>query len=762
MRVFPVRHHSPAAASQLTALLRARPPRLILVEGPSDADALIPLVADPATRAPVALYAYRTERDEADERPQAVYYPLCDYSPELVAIRVGAEVGAEVRFCDVPAGVALATDAPGPDQLVQDDPALFGRLSEEIAAAAGFLTFDAWWEATVEQRLDHGPIDNYLDVLRDYGDKVRSLDTGTEHARHVAREAHMARAVLDAVAAGTSPDEIVLVCGAAHAVTIERMVAEDVPAPALPEAVPVAHALVAYSYPRLSEQLGYGAGNRAPWLYQDVWARGGDFATSTRRALVLIARRLREDGAVASLAQAIDADRLASTLAHVRGKPAPGVEEIEDAARACLAQGNVALVSRAVTRTLIGDAVGQVTPEAGRTPLQVEFLSETGRLRIPVVDEPRQLLVHLPVTLEREQSVFFHRLAAAEVPFAIPLQTGLGQRGGSAHDDPLVQLGRPLEKWDVQWTPATDAKLVEQHAWGTTIVEVCERRLTGRVQAASEIDGATEALLRMALCDLRAPFETAFARCERLAAGTTSFPPLARAAYHLAALVAYGATRRLPEAQVAELGRRLFDRAALQLPAAAVCGDEDAERVETALLPLFQLARRPGGVDGDLLWSRVATVSERESAHPRLRGLCLSTLHAEGRLTSLELGEGLRSLLATPDAAAQAHAVAGVFAVNRAALVRDRGLVAAVTTFLAFLSIERLIPLLPALRRTFGGLAAAERAYLTETLGEVLGRSDGRPAPLPPLSAVAHAHLAELDAEVTAVLAGWEERYGIA
>src|SRR5437773_11245902 len=58
VRVFPVRHHSPSASRCLAALLKTNPPKAILVEGPSDAESLIPVLVDEETEPPIAILAY--------------------------------------------------------------------------------------------------------------------------------------------------------------------------------------------------------------------------------------------------------------------------------------------------------------------------------------------------------------------------------------------------------------------------------------------------------------------------------------------------------------------------------------------------------------------------------------------------------------------------------------------------------------------------------------------------------------------------------
>ena len=53
---YPVRHHSPACAWHLERAMERYQPQLVLVEGPENANDLIPILANPETKAPVALW----------------------------------------------------------------------------------------------------------------------------------------------------------------------------------------------------------------------------------------------------------------------------------------------------------------------------------------------------------------------------------------------------------------------------------------------------------------------------------------------------------------------------------------------------------------------------------------------------------------------------------------------------------------------------------------------------------------------------------
>ena len=279
--------------------------------------------------------------------------------------------------------------------------------------------------------------------------------------------------------------------------------------------------------------------------------------------------------------------------------------------------------------------------------------------------------------------------------------------------------------------------------------------------AHARIDEGTAILLRLALCELSAPFPAALVRCEALAADSGSFPALARAAFHLDSLLAYGAARRLPENQLADLAARLFVRASLHLPAAAICADDAAEEVEQTLTPLAELVRRGSRAAApDVFWEAIETIAAMEGTHPGLRGLALTLLEVEGRLEAGELARRLRPWFSIGDAAANARLVAGIFSLHRGTLIRNRTLIAAVTEFLLGLEIDALIPLLPALRRTLGDLSAAERMYLAETLGGVVGVQLSRTVTLN-LSDLERSLVRDADAAVAATLAEWRERYGI-
>ncbi|MFE2537459.1 DUF5682 family protein [Streptomyces sp. NPDC059371] len=98
-----VRHHGPGSARAVRSALEAAAPRVVLIEGPPEADALVPLAAEKDMRPPVALLAH-----VVDEPGHSAFWPLAEFSPEWVAIQWALEHGVEARFIDLPASHTLA------------------------------------------------------------------------------------------------------------------------------------------------------------------------------------------------------------------------------------------------------------------------------------------------------------------------------------------------------------------------------------------------------------------------------------------------------------------------------------------------------------------------------------------------------------------------------------------------------------------------------------------------------------------------------
>lgn len=733
MPVFPIRHHSPVGAQWLAYLIQDTRPGLILIEGPCDATPLIPHLLAPDTHPPMAILAYLPAEVLAeDEEPRSSAWPFCAYSPEYVALQAGHQVGAELRFFDLPAGAHLEHARP----LQQPD----GELSDvhqpqpnnvwqAIAERFGFDDYEEFWECRFEMLTGTDPRNlptiagqSLADAMFELGTLVR--ESGRDPC-NAAREAWMRAELAQALSNGYDPDDVLIVCGAAHAPALKSPTSDcTVPPVSAREA---RLTLIPYSYPRLSEQLGYGAGNRAPAYYQGVWEKKGDFTQASQQALIQVANTLHQAGYAVSLADAIEANRLAATLAALRTKSAPGLNEVRDAAQACYGRGALA-VDSVLWPLLIGEAVGAVSAQVARTSLQQEFHDTVARLGLPFSDAPRNHRLYLTQPADVEASVFLHRLAAAEIPFGQVQAVQMVGRGpaGIEVDDAARWLGQLREKWTLQWTPLTDIRLVENSVQGNTLAEVCSRRFRRELGAARAVADVADTLLRIVLTWLEPLYAEGLAACEKASSTDDDLPSLARAAYTLHSLVKYGSSRDVAVGAIEALLSKIYVRASLLLPAAAAVADEAVPSTRDALISLHDVARQSSWrqsqtLDTALLATRLRLTAEGDWSHPALAGLACTLLFVGGDLSEPDLTTLLSQRLSPgEEPLVGAQFLEGLLALNRAVLLRNRTVVAWLNDYLQAVPADRFVAVLPVLRRAFADLTPGEMDYLLATLARLL------------------------------------------
>jgi hypothetical protein len=180
LHLFGIRHHGPGSARSLLQALQTLQPDVILIEGPSEAEAeaILPLLTHPQMQPPVAMLLY-----VPDTPHLATYYPLAKFSPEWQALQFGLQQQIPIRFMDLPQSHQLIpiaeppaetdlepepteTDQPIPPDLTQTlereirrDPLLW------LAQAAGYSDGERWWEQFVEQRKNS--TDVFAGILED-------------------------------------------------------------------------------------------------------------------------------------------------------------------------------------------------------------------------------------------------------------------------------------------------------------------------------------------------------------------------------------------------------------------------------------------------------------------------------------------------------------------------------------------------------------------------------------------------------------------
>jgi Family of unknown function (DUF5682) len=491
LHFFPIRHHSPACALHLREALRAIRPAAILIEGPADFEPLIGELLAPGVVPPVAMVALPDSEARAEKRRAGTtYYPICCHSPEYIAILQASELGATIRFIDLPSRHPAMLSG-GRDQ--QDQPLLpmretmFDRSAyvDAMCARAGFRDGLALWDGLFEARARgtdwrgfFAGVGAYCSALRAASDLDELQADGT-----LAREAMMRACIHDATAASSGP--IAIITGGFHTPALIDAQPEA-PRAAAGAATRSNAWLIRYDFRALDRLNGYGAGLPLPGFYERVWERlvgaNGDTESSlTEEILVgfrahLIANEPALTFSFPTLRAMVEA---AARLADLRGLSEPGRTELFDALRSSAIKEEIEVGSHpllaAFTAFLQGDRLGDL-PSGSRLPPLIERARREARAHglslEDAVPKTRELDIYR-TPRHRQISQFRHAMWLVAPAFTERIKGPDRVHGFRA--DIL------LETWTYAWSPAVEASLIERAADGETVRDAAATILIRRL-----------------------------------------------------------------------------------------------------------------------------------------------------------------------------------------------------------------------------------------------------------------------------------------
>ena len=723
---FPVRHHSPACAWHVQKLVRELRPQAVLIEGPRDATPLIPLLVHPDTKTPIAIYATYVKREQQQQQwPDrfAAYYPLCDYSPELAAIRAGLEIGAEVKFIDLtwPEKVQChaADHSPSAISLFDEHHLKHGRLLNLVCQRTGARDSDDLWDHLFE--VDYRNLDAAT--------FIRNVLAWCVLARHdhtlqmLAADGTLAREQAMAAAVAKAEGKTLVVTGGFHTVALPETEPKMPPAvKAAPEDAQVV--LMRYTFEQLDRLNGYASGMPAPEFYQRQWD-----GESGARLLVEIARQCRRKKLGTSTADAIAALAHVQRLANLRGHANPSREDLLDGVRSVLVKGSDdaegAPVLALARKHLAGDRVGNVPAEAGQPPLVHDFRNTAARLKLKL-DKVEGTDITLDLYRSRQHrqaSRFFHRLAFLDVPFA------------SRTRGPDFVLGQDLERiqevWNYHWSPQTESTLIERSLYGSTLEEAAAGKLMEEFRANQQqgagrrADVATTLVTRACLMGLLAEARELLDQLAALLAEDSAFESLVAAMENLLVL---RVSREPLEAHhftdLDELALAAYRRACFVLPSLAATPPEAEAPMLDALNMLVQAAHTLGDTPEvrDLRAGQLAVLAESPEGSCVLAGGAIGLLYNDGRIDEAALLKHLRGRLHSARGEGDGAAfLQGLLRCARCVLWQVPECIAAIHETLGGWDEDRFVKLLPSLRLALADLTPHETDRVARQVSAVLG-----------------------------------------
>jgi hypothetical protein len=725
VRYFGVRHHGPGSTRRLVEALDAFAPAIVLIEGPADASDLLPMLADPAMAPPVALLAYAVEAPE-----RAAFWPFASFSPEYQAARWAVSHCASARFIDLPASWRLAPAESGAEET---SPAKVDEIARDpigvLAKAAGYEDGESWWRDVIEENPAPGPV---FAAVADAMSALREAAPAPS-AHEAAREAHMRLEI--AKAAKETEGPVAVVCGAWHVPALRAAIAAAADR-ALLKGAPkekIAATWAPWTSPRLALDSGYGAGVAAPGWCAHLWETPHrDIAT---RWLARIAQALRGEGQQVSTASLIEAQRLATSLAALRLRPAPGFEELREAAIACLCFGEPLVWATIARRLLVGTEVGRIPDNVPLAPLIEDLQREQKRLRLKPEALDRELSIDLRSESGLDRSTLLHRLTVLGVPWGTIADAGRSR-------------GTFRERWVLRWEPEYAVRLVENLVYGPTIAQAAAARMRVDLDKAASLNALAELVLAVLTAQLPEAVARGLQRLEERAAHTGDCAELLAALPPLASILRYGEARQTDSVQLGSLTTRILVQAALALPYAARALDaEAADGLRKAILAADAavLLAEIGGEERRAWRQALRTLLADPQATPLVAGAAARLLYEAEEISPQEAADLLGRMLSPGRRVADAAGFfEGFLEGGGERLIYDRALRDGVDRWLQSLDNDHFTEHLPLFRRAFANLDRMQRKRLLDALfGRETAALPGR-VPAPDAERVWPTHLARL------------------
>lgn len=498
---YPVRHHSPVCSWQLLRIMEKYAPDIVLIEGPVNANELIPVLTAEDTELPAAFYCYYKDRkklvsEEAED--YKCYYPFQYSSPEYNAAAEAKKRGIPARFIDLPySGIMIETASAEKHGYDDDSRLVSSRFYQRICEKTGTRSFDEFWEKYFEigglylspedfVRLMH----TYCVLTRESTDEAELQADGT-----LVRERFMAQNIAEAM---KEHSRVLVVTGGFHSSGLYRLIESGDIQPVKLHTIPAGDQgcyPMAYSYESADALRGYASGMRYPGFCDAVMEKlrscdspEGIYSGLTLDLLVKTARETAKKDIAVSIADITAAQSLMQGLAALRNVRESGMAELMDGVTACFIKGEKTVSSSIpldiLSRLACGDAIGRIGDKTHVPPLIADFEKQCRALGLK---NSRTLINKAEAALftagkGMELSRFMHRMCFLGTGFAEMV------KGPDLHRN--RDRSRVREEWKYKRTPTVDSVLIDHTTDGFTIEEACASYASKRLRSDSRCESA--------------------------------------------------------------------------------------------------------------------------------------------------------------------------------------------------------------------------------------------------------------------------------
>ena len=657
---------------------------------------------------PVALLIYHPK-----DLQRAAYIPFAEFSPEWQAVQYGLKNDTPIHCMDLPMNLSFALDKVEQEsgQLKLDVSKEVSKEDEKfrrdplaaLAKLASYEDSERWWEVTFEQTENSSKIFTaILEMMIALRENVKN-----ERPRTLQREAYMRKVLRKAVKEGYQ--NIAIVCGAWHAPVLQNWMqfkqsADNALLKGIKK-ISTKATWIPWTYDRLSMRSGYGAGIHSPAWYELLFSRKKE---ATIRWMVKVARLFRQKDLDASSAHAIEATRLAETLATLRGLSVPGIFELREAATSIFCGGDSSKMALIDEKLVVGDKMGKVPKSVPVIPLQQDLEKQIKSARLTRERNSSETInkeLDLRTASNLTASYLLHRLNVLSIPWGKLKRNSQFAKGGFK------------EKWGLKWRATFALRIIEAGMWGNTVFEAANRFLvkTAReTQQLSELSPMVEQALQANLTDAIEPL---LKLLQDKSAVTTDVLQLMEAIPPLINIVRYGDTRSTDVAAVETVLEQIIPRICIGFPNACINLDDDAAQAvfDQIIQTNHALSVWNKGEYTEQWYRSLENMRVLSQVHLLLQGISTRLLFEKQLLEVDATANAMSLALSTgtePGDAAQW--LEGFLHGSGLLLIHQPILWRILDEWVAQISRENFNKILPLLRRTFSNFAAGEREQMLQ------------------------------------------------
>lgn len=740
---FPIRHHSPVCAWHLKETIGLYEPDCILIEGPDNANELIPVLIHPDTKPPLAIYySYRDKNAYISEEKEdyKCYYPFLSCSPELVALKCAKERAIHSEFIDLPyVEILIGTSEnkgirkEGEKNTYNDDYLISrSKYITMLCEKTGLRNFDEFWEKYFEIQGLYETTEEFVKKMltycylsREHTPKEEMISDGC-----ILRENYMKSRITEA---SKKYNKILVVTGGFHTFGLLEEKTQKVKLHSISKEHQGVYAM-SYSMEAADALNGYASGMEAPGFYHKVWTElengtgcKGAYRESLLNMLIQVGKELKKKDEILSSYDEICAFSMAQGLAELRNKREPGLYELRDCVLSSFVKGEYSLSTdkpmKVLRRITTGKEIGELCSHAKLPPLVQDFenICSSFKLKVHSTLEQEVILELFSKKKHLEMSRFFYRMEFLETNFAKKVR---GANLIGRKDRNLIR-----ETWKYKWNSQVMAALIDKSASGGTLEEACTTLVSRALQNESRAKEVAMLLVKAFLMGLSEKQNQWNLRMEQVFTEDGDFFSLTGGLSHLVTLYElqdlYQTRNYL---NLEKMMQSCFDKLIILLPSMAGITDEQLKDGMEACLLLYRLTRKEKFSSMEaILKETFEILCEKKGIHPGLKGAVLGLLYGFDHNKKDEISHTFMGYIRGTKEKVKETAVfmRGLFFTARDLVFVAGDFVEMIDFLLKRLQGDELMELLPELRMAFSYFTPKEIDRIAQKAAALYGRDKG-------------------------------------